>query len=269
MTNIQSPPKFEGYAELPGVRLWYADSGGDGVPIVMMHPSTGNADCFAPNTPGLVEAGYRVIAFDRRGWGRSMPEPRTGPQPGTKAEDLGALVDYLGLPPFHLVGVAHGGFVGYDYALWRPERLRSLVVAASGGAGAIADPELDALRRRTALPGIRTWPPEFREVSPGYMATNPEGLERWLEIHRHSRQEGAPVQPHRSELTFEKLETLQVPTLLMPGDQDLTTPPWVMRRQAAHIPGVEFVVFPEGGHALNYEYPDAFNRELLKFISRH
>ena len=269
MTSIQSPPKFEGYADLSGVRLWYADSGGDGVPIVLMHPNTGNADCFAPNTPGLVEAGYRVIAFDRRGWGRSMAEPKTGPQPGTKAEDLAALVDHLSLDRFHLVGVAGGGFIGYDYALWRPDRVRSLVVAASGGAGAIADPEFNVVRNRTALPGFRQWPAEFREVSPGYMAENPEGLARWLEIHRHARQEGAPVQPHRIEITFEKLQTLQVPTLLMPGDQDLTTPPWVMRRQAAHIPGVEFVVFPEGAHALNYEYPEAFNRELVNFISRH
>ena len=58
-------------------------------------------------------------------------------------------------------------------------------------------------------------------------------------------------------------------TANLPGDQDLTTPPWVMRRQAAHIPGVEFVVFPEGAHALNYEYPEAFNRELLNFVGRH
>jgi len=269
VTTPQSPAAFEGYAELPGVRLWYVDSGGDGVPIVLMHANTGNADTFAPNIPGLVAAGYRAIAFDRRGWGRSQANAATGPQPGTKGDDLSALVDYLGLDRFHLVGVAGGGFVGYVYALWRPERLRSLVVAASGGAGAIADPELVALRSRTQLPGFRTWPPQFREVSPGYMATNPEGLERWIDIHQHARQEGAPVQPLGTEITFEKLATIQVPTLLMPGDQDLTTPPWVMRRQAVHIPGVEFVVFPEGAHALNYEFPEAFNRELLSFISRH
>ncbi|HEY3117822.1 MAG TPA: alpha/beta fold hydrolase, partial [Chloroflexota bacterium] len=160
-------------------------------------------------------------------------------------------------------------FVGYVCALQHPDRVRSLVVAASGGAGAIEDPDLADLRARTTLPGFRDFPPEFREVSPGYMATNPEGLKRWLEIHEHARQEGAPVQPLGTEITFAKLETIQVPTLLMPGDQDLTTPPWVMRRQAAHIPGVEFVVFPEGAHALNYEYPEAFNRELLSFISRH
>jgi pimeloyl-ACP methyl ester carboxylesterase len=116
---------------------------------------------------------------------------------------------------------------------------------------------------------MREWPAHFREVSPGYMAEHPEGLERWLEIHRHGRQEGAPVQPHRTEITFERLKTLKVPTMLMPGDQDLTTPPWVMRRQAAHIPGVRFVVFPEGAHALNFEYPDAFNRELVSFFSQH
>jgi len=263
----QPAASFAGYADLPGVHLWFTDSGGSGVPVILLHANTGNADSWAPNTPGLLAAGYRVIAFDRRGWGRSQADPATGPQPGTIANDLDALAKYLGLDRFHLVGIAGGGFVAYDYVLWRPERLRSLVVACSGGA--IDDPELRELRDRTQLPGFPSWPPEFREVSPGYMAQNPEGLERWLEVHHNSQQEGAPSQPMRMQITFEKLETISVPTLLMPGDQDLTTPPWVMRRQAAHIAGVEFVVFPEGAHALNYEYPEAFNAQLLKFFGKH
>ena len=263
----QSPATFEGYAELPGVHLWYVDSGGGGVPIVLLHANTGNADSWAPNTPGLVAKGYRVIAFDRRGWGRSQADATTGPQPGTVAEDLDTLVGYLGLDRFHLVGIAGGGFVTYDYTLWRPERLRSVVVAASGGA--IEDSELAALRTRTQLPGFRSWPAEFREVSPGYMAMNPEGLERWLEIHHRSQQEGAPSQPLRTGITFAKLETISVPTLLMPGDQDLQAPPWVMRRQAAHIPNVELVVVPEAAHSLNWEQPEAFNREVLNFVSRY
>jgi hypothetical protein len=68
------------------------------------------------------------------------------------------------------------------------------------------------------------------------MATNPEGLRRWLEIHNNSQQKGAPAQPQRTTITFEKLATIRVPTLLMPGDQDLQCPPWVMRRQLARIP---------------------------------
>jgi pimeloyl-ACP methyl ester carboxylesterase len=262
-----SLPWFAGYADLPGVRLWYTDSGGSGVPVILLHANTGNADSWQPNIPGFVEAGYRVITFDRRGWGRSRANPGTGPQPGTIAEDLHALVKHLGLERFHLVGVAGGGFAAYDYVLWHPERLRSLVVAASGGA--IVDEELRQLREKTTLPRFRDWPAEFREVSMGYMATNPEGLERWLEIHHHSQQKGAPAQPQRTTITFEKLKTIRVPTLLMPGDQDLQAPPWVMRRQLAHIAGAEFIVLPEASHSINWEQPEAFNHNVLEFIRKH
>jgi len=63
--------------------------------------------------------------------------------------------------------------------------------------------------------------------------------------------------------------SIRVPTLLMPGDQDLQTPPWVMRRQLAHIPGAQFIVLPEAAHSINWEQPEAFNRNVLEFIRRH
>lgn len=255
------------YADLPGVRLWYTDSGGSGVPLILLHANTGNADGWQYNIPGFAEAGYRVIAFDRRGWGRSVANPDTGLQPGTIADDLHSLTEFLKLDRFHLVGVAGGGFAAYDYVLWHPERLRSLVVAASGGA--IVDEALSKIRERTALPNFRNWPPEFREVSMGYMATNPEGLKLWLEIHDNSIQKGASAQPQRQTITFAKLATIRVPTLLMPGDQDLQAPPWVMRWQLAQIPGAEFIVLPEASHSINWEQPEAFNRNVLEFILRH
>ena len=125
------------------------------------------------------------------------------------------------------------------------------------------------LRQQTTLPGFASWPAEFREVSMGYMATNPEGLRRWLGIYQNSRQEDAPAQPQRTMITYAKLETIRVPTLLMPGDQDLQTPPWVMRRQLAHIPGATFIVLPEAAHSINWEQPEEFNRNVLEFIRRH
>ena len=266
-TSQTSSQSFAGYADLPGVRLWYTDSCGVGVPLVLLHANTGNADSWQYNIPGFVEAGYRVITFDRRGWGRSRAKPETGPQPATIADDLHALTEYLQLDRFHLVGVAGGGFAAYDYVLWHPERLRSLVVAASGGA--IVDEELSQIRERTTLPNFRSWPPEFREVSMGYMATNPEGLKLWLEIHHNSQHKGAPAQPQRTTITFEKLATVRVPTLLMPGDQDIQCPPWVMRRQLAQIPGAKFIVLPEASHSMNWEQPEAFNRNVLEFIRGH
>ena len=70
-------------------------------------------------------------------------------------------------------------------------------------------------------------------------------------------------------ITYEKLASIRVPTLLMPGDQDLQAPPWVMRRQLAHIPGAQFIVLPEASHSINWEQPEAFNRNVLEFIRRH
>ena len=266
-TANTSSAQFAGHAALPGVRLWYTDRGVSNVPLVLLHANTGNADSWQYNIPGFVEAGHRVITFDRRGWGRSTADPDTGPQPGTIADDLHALVQYLKIDRFHLVAVAGGGFAGYDYVLSHPERLVTLTIAASGGA--ITDDGMRALRQKTTLPGFSSWPAEFREVSMGYMATNPEGLERWLAIYQNSRQENAPVQPESTLITYAKLATIRVPTLLMPGDQDLQTPPWVMRRQLDHMLGATLIVLPEAAHSINWEQPDAFNCHVLEFIRRH
>ena len=121
------------HADLPGVRLWFTDSGGQGQPIVMLHANTGTSANWLSQTVAFSKAGFRVIAYDRRGWGQSFANPATGPQPGTVAEDLHALVEHLKLEKFHLLGVAGGGFVSLDYAAWHQEHLLSLVVGASTG----------------------------------------------------------------------------------------------------------------------------------------
>src|SRR5262245_15721671 len=57
----------DGVAQLPDSRLWYWDTGGQGVPIVLLHPATGSALIWGYQQPVLAKAGYRVIAFSRRG----------------------------------------------------------------------------------------------------------------------------------------------------------------------------------------------------------
>ncbi|HWV94578.1 MAG TPA: alpha/beta fold hydrolase, partial [Vicinamibacterales bacterium] len=71
-----------------------------------MHAITGTSESWVPQIDALSRAGYRVIAFDRRGWGRSLADPASGPQPGHAADDLHALADNLALGRFHLLGVA-------------------------------------------------------------------------------------------------------------------------------------------------------------------
>ena len=69
------------YADLPGVKLWFTDSGGTGVPIVLLHPNTGTVEIWQPQIAAFAAAGYRVIAFDRKGWGKSVADPHPARSP--------------------------------------------------------------------------------------------------------------------------------------------------------------------------------------------
>ena len=255
------------YAELPGVKLWFTDTGGAGAPIVLLHANTGTSESWQLQATAFGREGYRVIAFDRRGWGKSLADPATGPQPGSVAGDLDALADHLKLDKFHLVGVAGGGFVSIDYAAWRPERLRSLVVAAS--TGQFTEQEMRDFTARVEIPELRKQAAVYREVGPSYRGANPEGTKRWIEIDEHAQQPGAPSQPLRTPNTFAKLASVTMPVLVMAADADLLAPPALMRAWAAHLKNYEWATVPDSGHAIAWEHPDVFNENVLAFVKRH
>ena len=258
----------EAYAELPGVRLAYLDTGGSGAAVVLLHAATGSSRTWEFQIPAFTAAGYRVIAFDRRGFGRTVVTPG-GPQPGTGADDLHALMDSLKIDRFHLLGTAAGGFVAVDYALSFPRRLRSLVIANS--IGGVQDDDYLALGRRIRPPEFNALPPDVRELGPSYRAANPEGTRRWLEL-EHTHLAGGPPPPAqtmRNRITFEAVATIQAPTLLLTGGADLYAPPPVMQLFVRRIKGAESVVVPEAGHSTYWEQPDAFNRAVLAFLRKH
>jgi pimeloyl-ACP methyl ester carboxylesterase len=260
----QSAPARRELASVPGVRLWFTDTGGAGEPIVLMHAITGTSESWASQIDAFSGAGYRVIAFDRRGWGRSETDAASGTQPGHAADDLHALADHLSLSRFHLVGVAGGGFVALDYAAAHPERLSSLVVAAS--TGSVSDKEIQDVIARIEIPGIRSLPGHFREVGASYRGTNPDGTKRWLEIEEHARQTGAPTQPLRSPNTYAKLATISTRTLVVAADADLLAPPALMRLWARHVKGAQWTTVPDAGHSIAWEQPAIFNEIVLKFL---
>lgn len=266
--NGLAPPVRETYAAVPGARIWYSDTGGSGVPVVFMHAATGSSRVWEHQIPAFIKAGYRLIAFDRRGWGRTTIDP-SGPQPGTAAEDLLALMDHLGVDRFHLVGTAAGGFASLDFALSFPRRLRSLVVACS--IGGVQDEEFLELGRILRPPQFATLPAELREVGPSYRAANPEGTRRWIELERASRPDGPRMaaQPLRNRITLSLLETITVPTIFIAGGADMYAPPPLMRRFAARVQSSEFVSVPDAGHSAYWEEPQKFNQAVLNFIRKH
>jgi pimeloyl-ACP methyl ester carboxylesterase len=268
VTSAQSPTR-ETFAELPGVRIWYSDTGGSGVPVVFLHAATGSSRVWEKQIPAFTAAGYRFIAYDRRGWGRSVIDAKIE-QPGTGAGDLHELINHLGIDRFHLVGTAAGGIIATDYVLSFPERVRSVVIANSI-VGVQDEDYLELGRRIRPSPQFEALPPDFRELSPSYRAANPEGTRRWLELEKVSRPEGprAPAQRMRNRITFSLLETIRVPALLLTGDADLYTPPSVLRLFSARIKGAQSMIVPEAGHSAYWEQPDIFNRTVLEFMRKH
>jgi pimeloyl-ACP methyl ester carboxylesterase len=243
-------------AELPGGRLRYEDSGGEGSgegpPVVFLHAGSGSSRLWERQIPDFTGAGYRFIAYDRRAEGSAV-------------DDLEALARHLGLERFHLVGTAAGGIVAVDYALDFPQRLRSLVVANSI-LGVQDEDYLEMTRRLRPAPAFNALPAEVRELGPAFRAADPEGTRRWKELAK----EGHPAaQATRNRITFAALETIATPTLLISGDADLYTPPPVLRLFAARFPRCESLVIPECGHSAFWEQPEAFNRAVLDFIGKH
>ena len=255
----------ETYAELPGVRLWYKDTGGSGTAVVFLHSNTGSSQNWEHQIPAFTAAGYRVIAYDRRGWGRSMAQP--GGQPGTAADDLRALMKSLGIDRFHLLGTAGGGFVAFDYALSFPEQLRSIVVANT--IGGMQDEDYLELGRRLRPPQFDAMPPDLRELGPSYRAADPDGTRHWIELERMSRQSGAPAQPLRNRMTFSMLESIKMPALLITGDADMYAPPPLLRMFTSRIKSSESFIIPEAGHSGYWEKPEVFNRVVLEFLRKH
>jgi pimeloyl-ACP methyl ester carboxylesterase len=239
-------------AELPGGSLRYQDSGGDGAPVVFLHAGSGSSRMWEHQVAAFTGAGYRFIAYDRR------PE-------GVAVDDLEALAGHLGLDRFHLVGTAAGGIVAVDYALSFPQRLRSLVIANSI-VGVQDEEYVEITRRLRPAPEFNAIPAEIRELGPSYRAVNPAGAQRWKELAKHGH---LTPQGTKNRITYAALERIETPTLLLTGDADLYVPPPVLRLFAARFPNRESVVIHECGHSAFWEQPEAFNRTVLDFISKH
>jgi pimeloyl-ACP methyl ester carboxylesterase len=260
----QAPAK-EGLAELPGTRLFYWDTGGNGAPVVLLHPATGSALMWVHQQPVFAAAGYRVIGYSRRCYYKS--DPALKDNPGIAADDLHNLVAFLGIEKFHAVSSAAGGSIAADYALSHPDKLMSLMIS-SNSAG-VATGDIARISASLQPRGFTEMPPDFREIGPSYRAANPEGVRQWLELERKALGGELIRQRPGNVISAEKLNTIKIPTLLMTGDADLSTPPSLLRMVAAQIPGSEVVIVPDTGHAIYWERPDVFNRTVLDFIGKH
>ncbi len=255
-------PAKEAVASIPDTRLWYWDTGGPGIPVVFLHPATGSGLIWGYQQPVFAKAGYRVIAYSRRGYINSAPFERE--KPGFGSEDLRHLADHLGLSRFHVVASAAGGSIASDFALSYQPRLISLTI--SSNSFGVRQGEIVRVAAAIRPKGWEQMPAEFRELGPSYRAANPDGVKAWLALEHKALIGREFRQTLKNGIPQARLKELKLPTLLITGNADLITPPSIARMIAAEIAGSRLVVMLEAGHSPYWEQPQEFNLAILDFI---
>ena len=260
-----------------GSDLFYADSGGDGEPVVLGHGYLMTSALWDRQAAALAEAGYRAVRFDWRGQGRSAVAP-DGYDPWDLAADALALADRLGLDRFHWVGHSMGGYVGYRLALRAPGRVASLVQigTAAEAEGGAALREYTTLLWALRLVGYGPVLPRARPIlyGPAFLGDPARAAEvaeqdRRVRSNRRSGVFRAGRGIFGRDSVAGQLGRIAAPTLVVTGEHDRPHPPAQGRADAGRIPDAEFVELPGVGHTPPAEAPDETARLVLDWVRRH
>lgn len=241
-------------ASLNGIDVYY-ELGGSGPKLLFISGSGSDLRNRPNQFDSPLAANFELICYDQRGLGQT-----TNPDgPFTMAEyadDAAALLDHLNIDQIPVVGVSFGGMVGQEFAIRHPDRVSALVLActSSGGEGGASYP----------LHEIESLPPDERAAThlkvadvrhtDEWIAEYPEAWQKRLVLSMAARrddrdQSGAAkqLQARRYHDTFDRLQTINVPTLLAGGEYDGVAPPDNMRAIQSQITGAELKFF-NGGH---------------------
>ena len=263
------------------VHLHIDDSGGGGRPVVLIHGWPLSADVWEPQVSVLRAAGYRVVAYDRRGFGRS-DKPESGYDYDTLADDLQFVMAQCGLQDATLVGFSMGGGEVARYiARCGESRLRSAVFAAAvppylmqtadNPEGPLT-PE-KAQQHRQALVQDRhaffeQFTRDFFSAHGVLQATESQRAQAVALCHQSAQHAALACMDAFGTTDFRSdLATVTVPTLVLHGEADAVVPlEGSGLRTHRAVRHSTLVTVPGAPHGLNVSHAPAFNEALLTFL---
>jgi pimeloyl-ACP methyl ester carboxylesterase len=228
-----------------------------GEPIILLHHGLGSVRSWDAQVPALAEAGYRVIAYDRWGYGESVARKQLSmPHFKEDLSDLQALIELLAAQPTALLGHSDGGTIALYFAARRPEWVTALVTVAA-----------HIYIEDKMTPGIESVRKAYEQDS-----RLREGLRR-----RH----GDKVEhvfwgwykgwTQQEKLTWDMrplLPKITSPTLVVQGEMDEHATPQHALDIANAIPNAELWVVPGEKHMFPQEEAETFNKRLIRFLER-
>ena len=247
------------------------DDVGTGQPVLFIHAFPLNRTMWAPQVSAFVER-CRCVAPDLRGFGDSTAAP---PYTMTQyADDIAGLLDQLRIEQTVLGGCSMGGYVAFEFWRRHRDRVRALVlvdtkagadddagrarrrdmiaVAEEQGATAIANLQISGIVGKTTR---ERQPDTYDAVHRMIAQSRVEGIVGGLQ---------AMMARPDSTVT---LATINVPTLIVVGEEDALTPPKEARAMHAAIAGSTLEIIADAGHLSSLERPAAFNHVLTEFLS--
>ena len=258
---------------LNDANLYYEVHGVDGPPLLLVAGLASDVSSWQTVLPVLSEH-FRVIIVDNRGIGRSLPEDAPV-SVDLMADDCAALIDHLGYGPVHVLGHSMGGFTALNLAARYPEKVRKLVIAASGEKSS---------SRNTLL---------FSDLADRYgKGDDPAGFFRmvfyWIFSPAFFEDEGtvkgavefalsypfpqAPVSFRNQVNAIAAFDgrglarSVKVPALVLAGTEDLLFPAAAGRELAEKFPRGKYLAIEGAAHSIHAEKPKEFAEAVLSFL---
>jgi pimeloyl-ACP methyl ester carboxylesterase len=255
--------------EVGGLRIAY-ERAGAGPPLVLLHGYVGDGPTLWRPQLDTLSDDFTVIAWDAPGAGASSDPPESFGIAGY-ADALAGFVTALGLESPHVAGLSFGGILAIAFHGRHPAVASRLVLASAyaGWSGSLpAEVVTQRLQQAMALSELP--PDEFVAALLPTMfsdGTPPETVDAFGESMRAFHPAGFRAMARASaENVREALPRIDVPTLLVYGDQDVRAPLPVAEDLHRSIAGSTLVLLPGAGHVANLEAPEAFDQAVRSFL---
>jgi pimeloyl-ACP methyl ester carboxylesterase len=259
------------------------DTGGSGRPVILIHGWPMSGEAWKDQVPALAAAGYRVVTYDRRGFGRS-DKPHTGYTYDTLAEDLHTLIEQLDLNDVTVVGFSMGGGeVARYFTLFGADRLHSVVFASAVPPYMLkGDDNPDGPLTKEAAAQMTAGLTEDEDSFYDGFTTGFFSVDGVLKVTERQRQEALALCKQADKKAAlacmaafgttdfrDDLPKVSVPALVLHGDGDATVPfEGSGARTHAAIPGSEVHIIAGAPHGCNTSHPQEWNAALLEFLKK-
>lgn len=263
----------KGTVEVNGGKLYYEVTG-EGHPLVLIHSMLMNHKMWDEQVRHFSKK-YKVITYDQRGYGQSEIT-----NPINDVKDLYELLKFLNVDKVYLLGLSMGAELALNFVLTHPEKVEALILSGSG---------VDGFDYESVIED-RWWEPYLEDLK----AKNyPSAIERFLKAWMDGKGQAEEAVRERArgimnEYTFahydpelkfepasddkrpqiERLDEIQVPTLIIYGNVDQPSIPAVAEVLATKIAGAKKVMIPDTAHFPNLQKPDEFNQALAGFLAQ-